>query len=119
MDGATAFWLFAAWLSLGNSLLEEFVFRWFVDGRLDRLGTPFALALPISGLIFTAHHVIVLAAYFDPLMVLLGSVGVFIGGLTWSWSLRRWGSLLPGWISHAIVDIAIFIVGAHMLGLLG
>ena len=91
----------------------------FVDGRLDRLAIPRFLILPISAFIFTAHHVIVLAAYFDPLMVVLGSCGVFIGGLLWSWSLRRWGSLLPGWISHAIVDIAIFIVGASMIGLLG
>jgi membrane protease YdiL (CAAX protease family) len=119
MDQATSFWLFAAWLCLGNSLLEEFVFRWFVDGRLHRLGTPVALALPISALIFTAHHIIVLAAYFQPMMVLLGSSGVFIGGLVWSWSLRRWGSLLPGWISHAIVDIAIFVIGASILGLFG
>ena len=119
MDQATSFWLFAAWLCLGNSLLEEFVFRWFVDGRLDRLALPRFLILPISALIFTAHHVIVLAAYFQPVMVVLGSCGVFIGGLMWSWSLRRWGSLLPGWISHALVDIAIFIVGASMIGLLG
>lgn len=119
LDRVSSFWLFAAWLCLGNSLLEELVFRWFVDGRLHRLGTPVALALPISALIFTAHHIIVLAAYFQPMMVLLGSSGVFIGGLVWSWSLRRWGSLLPGWISHAIVDIAIFIIGASILGLFG
>ena len=48
----------------------------------------------------------------------MGSMGVFIGGLIWSWTLRQWGSIVPGWISHAIVDLAIAIVGASMLGLI-
>ena len=110
------FWLFAAWMCIGNSLLEEFVFRWFIDSRLERLRVPLLLALPISALIFTMHHVIVLAAYFDTLVVVLGSGGVFVGGLLWSMSLRKWGSLLPGWISHAIVDVALVMIGAYALG---
>lgn len=112
------YWLFAAWLIAGNSLLEEFVFRWFVDSRLSGLGLRPGIAIPVSALVFTIHHVIVLAAFFGPSMVLAGSVGVFIGGLLWSWSLRRWESLLPGWISHALVDLGIALVGASMLGLL-
>ena len=119
MDDPIRYWLFAAWLCIGNSLLEEFVFRWFVDGRLSQLGLPRGLMLPISALIFTAHHVLVLAAYFSPGMVVLGSVGVFIGGLVWSWTLLRWNSLLPGWISHALVDVAVLVVGASILGLNG
>ena len=106
------FWLFAAWLCIANSLLEELVFRWFVDSRLRSLGTPKVCALPLSAAFFTMHHVIVLTAYFDVSLALVGSTGVFTGGLIWSWSLRRWNSLLPGWISHALVDLSIVIVGS-------
>lgn len=116
LDRPLRFWLFAAWLSFGNSLLEEFVFRWFVDSRLRILGVPLLLAIPISALIFTIHHVIVLAAFFDTRIVLIGSTGVFIGGVIWSVILRCSGSVIPGWISHALVDIAIVIIGASMLG---
>lgn len=117
LDTPLKFWAFAAWLCIGNSLLEEFVFRWFVDSRLAVLRTPAALALPLSAAIFTMHHVIVLAAFFDVPLVLLGSAGVFVGGLIWSWSLRRWQSLLPAWISHGLVDLAVFVVGASILGI--
>jgi membrane protease YdiL (CAAX protease family) len=43
------------------------------------------------------------------------SLGVFVGGLLWSWLLRRHGSLVPGYLSHILVDLAIFVVGASML----
>lgn len=118
LEQPSRYWLFAAWLILGNSLLEEFVFRWFVDSRLAGLGMRPLLAIPLSALVFTIHHVIVLAAFFDLPMVLAGSAGVFVGGLLWSWSLRGSKSLVPGWISHALVDLAIALVGASMLGLI-
>ena len=116
LDDPLKFWVFAAWLCIGNSFLEELVFRWFIDTRLRSLDTPSMVAVPLSAAFFTMHHVIVLAAYFDAPAVLFGSAGVFTGGLIWSWSLRRWNSLIPGWISHAIVDLAIFVVGAAILG---
>lgn len=116
LDRPARFWAFAGWLSIGNSLLEEFVFRWFVDSRLKLLGIPLVLAIPLSALIFTVHHVIVLAAFFDTKVVLIGSAGVFVGGLIWSASLGLWKSVIPGWISHALVDVAIIMVGASILG---
>lgn len=115
MTDPVRYWVFALWLIIGNSLLEECVFRWFVDSRLQRLGIGPFLALPISAAIFSVHHVIVLAAYFEWPMIALGSAGVFAGGLIWSWSLRRYDSLIPGWISHALVDLAIVIIGASIL----
>ena len=118
LDQPVRFWLFAAWLCIGNSLLEEFVFRWFVDSRLKILGLPVFIAIPISALIFTIHHVIVLAAFFDLGIVVIGSAGVFIGGLIWSASLGLSKSVIPGWISHALVDLAIIVIGASMLGLI-
>lgn len=115
LDGPLKFWLFAAWLCLGNSLLEEIVFRWFVDTRLRALGLRWAGVLPVSAAIFTLHHVFVLAAYFDVTLTLLGSLGVFIGGMLWSILRLKSGSLVPGWISHALVDLAIILVGASIL----
>ena len=115
LDGPIKFWLFAAWLCLGNSLLEEIVFRWFVDTRLSALGLRWTLVLPISAAIFTLHHIFVLAAYFDVSLTVLGSAGVFIGGVLWSILRLKSGSLIPGWISHALVDLAIILVGASIL----
>ena len=115
LDGPLKFWLFAAWLCIGNSLLEEIVFRWFVDTRLRALGLGWALVLPVSALIFTLHHIFVLGAYFDTTLTLLGSSGVFIGGVLWSILRLKSGSLIPGWMSHALVDLAIILVGTSIL----
>ncbi len=102
---------FAIWLSLGNSLLEEFAFRWFVDGRLRLLGFSYIWVLLISAGIFTVHHVLVLLAFFDTGPAMVFSMGIFIGGLLWSWMHLKWGTLIPGWISHALIDIAVLAVG--------
>lgn len=116
MANPLKFWAFAAWLCLGNSLLEEVVFRWYVDTRLEKLGLSIAPVLLVSASIFTAHHVIVLGAYFDWPMVALGSAGVFIGGVVWSLFRIRFSTVLPGWISHALVDVAVVVVGWSILG---
>ena len=115
MSEPLRFWLFAAWLCIGNSLLEEVVFRWFVDTRLERLGVWWVPATMISATIFTLHHVIVLAAYFAWPLVILGSLGVFVGGAAWTVMRRHWNGILPGWISHGIVDLAIIMVAADLL----
>ena len=115
LDQPAKFWLFAGWLCIGNSLLEEFVFRWFVDGRLRNLGLATPWILTVSAGIFTLHHIFVLAAYFGVTLTTLGSLGVFIGGILWSVLHLKISSLIPGWISHAIVDLAIVLVGASMM----
>ena len=115
MANPLKFWVFAAWLCLGNSLLEEVVFRWYVDTRLEKLGMAILPVLLISASIFTAHHVIVLGAYFEWPMVALGSGGVFAGGVIWSLFRMRFSTLLPGWISHALVDVAVVLVGWSIL----
>ena len=48
-------------------------------------------------------------------LVVLGSLGVFIGGVTWSWMYRKYRSVWVPYVSHAMVDIAIFAVGADVL----
>lgn len=103
------FLLAAAWLSIVNAVLEEYVFRWFITTRFERLTPRFAIGL--SALAFTLHHVIVLAKYLPVGTTALASLGICVGGMAWSWLYRRTGSIWPGYVSHALVDIAIMAVG--------
>ncbi|MEX0326604.1 MAG: CPBP family intramembrane glutamic endopeptidase [Puniceicoccaceae bacterium] len=97
-----------------NSVLEEYVWRWFVVSKsVDCLGRGMGIAA--SALFFTLHHVFALAVYMDWLPVLLCSTGVFVGGLVWSWIYARFESIWPAYLSHAIVDVCIFVIGAVIL----
>lgn len=95
-----------------HSLLEEYYWRWFVFGQLRRL-VPLWAAIIVSSLGFMAHHVILLSAYFGwgSFASLFFSFAVFVGGLIWAWLYQRSGSLYGPWLSHALVDAGIFVIG--------
>jgi membrane protease YdiL (CAAX protease family) len=101
------------WITL-NSLMEEYVWRWFVYRQFEvLLGGPGAIFA--SALAFTAHHVIAMAGQFDWLMTVLGSFGVFVGGAVWGWLFQRYRSVWPCYVSHAIVDVPIFVIGYWLI----
>jgi membrane protease YdiL (CAAX protease family) len=93
-----------------NSLMEEFVYRWFVLTRLERLARP-VLAVLGSAAVFTAHHVVAMSTYLPWHLTALASIGVFAGGALWAWLYVRYRSIWPGWLSHVLADVAIFAVG--------
>jgi len=101
------------WITV-NSLLEEFVWRWFVFRRFETL-IGGGLAVGAAGLAFTAHHVIALAAQFTPETAALGSLGVLAGGTMWSWLYLRYRSIWPCYLSHAIADVPIFVIGYALI----
>jgi len=101
------------WITL-NSLMEEYVWRWFTFRKFEAI-LPGRLAVVATGLGFTAHHVVALAAQFDWRITLLGSLGVFMGGLVWSWLYLRYRSVWPCYLSHAIVDAPIFWIGYDLI----
>ena len=101
------------WITL-NSLLEEYVWRWFVFRKFEILIGARA-AVIAAALAFTAHHVVALAGQFPPLLTLVASVGVFTGGAVWSWLYQRYQSIWPGYVSHAIVDVAVFAIGYRLI----
>jgi hypothetical protein len=99
---------------LVNSLMEEYVWRWFVFRQCESLvGGRAGVILAALG--FTAHHVIALAAQFNWGITLLASLGVFVGGATWSGLYLRYRSIWPGYVSHAIVDVPIFVIGYRLI----
>lgn len=105
---AAAYWI------LVNSVLEEYVYRWFIFRRCEALLPPLA-AVAASGLCFTLHHVIALKVQFDWNVTVLASVGIFVGGAMWSWLYLRYRSIWPAYLSHAIVDVVVFAVGWRII----
>ena len=50
-------------------------------------------------------------------LAILATIGVYIGGIMWSWLYLRYRSIWVPFISHAIVDIMMFtIAGIILLG---
>ncbi len=103
----------AYWITI-NSLLEEYVWRWFVVTRCEVLLTRW-WAVAASGFFFTLHHIIALNVYFDWRVSLLGSVGVCIGGMTWSWLYIRYRNIWAAYVSHVFADVIIFGIGYQLL----
>ncbi len=99
--------------SLLHSLLEEYYWRWFVFGRLRGL-MPLGGAIAISSLGFMAHHTILVFHYFSWPWATIASAAVAIGGALWAWRCERDGSLWGVWISHMLVNAAIFAIGYQM-----
>ena len=110
LDKPVTYVLAALYLMLINSLLEEYVWRWFVYRQCETVmgGVP---AVIISALLFTLHHVIALKAQMPWMPTILASAGIFIGGCAWSWLYRRYRSIWPGYFSHVLADAAVLGIG--------
>ncbi len=101
---------------LFNSLLEEYVFRWFLVIKSEVICSSTNLAISLSAIIFVVHHTVALHFFGFPWWAnLLASMGLFIGGAVFSWLYVRYRSVWIPYIAHAICDIAVFGIGAFML----
>jgi membrane protease YdiL (CAAX protease family) len=101
-------------LATVNAWLEEYVWRWFVFRKCEVLMGG-RIAVVVSALFFTLHHILALIGQTSWQVTALACVGVFIGGCVWSWCFLRFRSIWPGYVSHVIVDVAVFAVGYLIL----
>jgi membrane protease YdiL (CAAX protease family) len=125
-------WVYAGFglaVASSNALLEEYAWRWFLYGRCEALVTgqdpwllrdagPVPLVWPailLAASLFTVHHVIVLRVQFGWTATILASAGVFIGGVVWAVLMLRTRSIWPSYVSHLIVNLAMFAVGGWIV----
>ena len=103
---ACLYWIFL------NSVLEEFVFRWFITTRAETVFGDSGVVKPIllSATVFTIHHIVVLAFSVVWWVVVLGATAIFVSGLLFSWLYLRYRSVWVVWLCHAIADVGLFIV---------
>jgi membrane protease YdiL (CAAX protease family) len=106
INSPAKFFIFASSMSLVNSLMEEYVWRWFVFSKFKVLfgARP---AIVLSAFFFTLHHVVIVWGLGSLWLVFLGSLGLFVGGIVWGWLYNKYNSIWPGWICHVAADTAI------------
>ena len=97
-------------LSFFNSLCEEFIWRDFLYRQWATMCATLPAVL-LTNLSFTLHHTLALLNQTSWMPTVLGSLAVFGAGCIWSWLYLQNRSLLPGYISHILADLAIFTWG--------
>jgi uncharacterized protein len=117
LDDPVRYLLLAVYICTINVLIEEYAWRWFCFRQCERLIPAWhgGAAILLCAAFFTLHHVFALAAKFGTVAIILGSLGVFVGGCIWSICYVRYRSIWPGFVSHAIADVAIFAIGWHII----
>ena len=113
--GLTEFRVYLAgmiyWIFL-NSLLEEYVFRWFVTIKSVELLGNETRAIVLSATLFTLHHAVALHFFgFFWWQTVIACIGLLSAATFWSWLYVRYRSVWVCWFSHAICDIAVFGIG--------
>ena len=108
--------LAAAYITLCNSLLEEFFFRGFAFLTLRRAGYG-KLAYGFSALAFALYHVSITSSWGALGLILLMVAGLTAAGLLFDW-LDREGSVLPSWLVHMGANLGTNGVGFLLFGIL-
>ena len=96
--------------SITHSLFEEYFWRWYAVGGLE-LKLPWTRAALLGNGAFTLHHIVILSLFFNTTLTILFSASIWMMGVIWSLLYKKTGTLWAGWISHALIDVALFTVG--------
>ncbi len=113
------YWLMAIFISLWNSLLEEYYWRAFIVGELRTwLGSKWSLWI-VAGVLFGGHHVFALLPVVEWPVLLLGVAGTMIAGGTWAWMRVRGSSIFDCYVSHVLADMAAMWCGYDLLSRAG
>lgn len=108
------FILFAVFLSVVHSGIEEYYWRWFLYGHLRRL-CPRVLGHAVAALGFAAHHLVVTMQYFPFPLALFLTACVAVGGLIWTLMYEWQGTVVGCWLSHLVVDAFLMGVGYQLI----
>lgn len=105
----------AIYISLINSLLEEFFFRGFAFLILkENTGRLFAYVF--SALLFALYHVGMTSGWFHWSIYLLAMTGLFAGGCIFNYLNEKTGTIYPSWLVHMFANFAINTVGFILFG---
>jgi membrane protease YdiL (CAAX protease family) len=106
----------AVYTIIGNSFIEEYFFRGFIFQSLYNKGL-FKLSYIISALLFAIYHVGIFMSWFSFPIMCLVLVGLFVGGLIFSYFVSKTNSVLASYLIHMTADFTIILIGVFGMGL--
>ena len=99
----------ALYISFGNSLLEEFLFRFVAFIKLSEHVSK-KTAYLFSACMFAIYHVAMIGASFPLPLLALALVGLAVGGLIFNYVDDKSKNMYPSWIIHMFADFAIMTI---------
>lgn len=114
---ANNFIFVAVYISIVNSLLEEYFFRGIAFIELKSL-TSRRFAYGFSAGMFALYHVAMLIGLFDWYLIVLMLVALIVGGFIFNYINEKEGSILASWAVHLFANLAINTVGMILFGII-
>ncbi|MCM3782526.1 CPBP family intramembrane metalloprotease [Neobacillus mesonae] len=107
----------AIYISIVNSLLEEFFFRGFAFLTLKSLtGRKFAYLFSAGA--FAVYHIAMMTSWFTIPLFILMIVSLFAAGLLFNWLNEKAGNIYASWMVHMCANLAINTIGFILFGLI-
>lgn len=107
----------ALYISLINSLLEEFFFRGFAFLNLKRVLSK-RFAYVFSSIAFALYHVAMMVSWFNPLLFILLIGSLFIAGILFDWLNDKYENIYCSWLVHMCANFAINTIGFMLFGII-
>lgn len=114
---ANNFIFVAVYISLANSLLEEYFFRGIAFIELKQV-TSRRFAYRFSAVMFALYHVAMLIGLFDWYLILLFLIALVVAGYIFNYINEKESSILASWTVHLFANLAINTVGLILFGIL-
>lgn len=99
----------AVYISFGNSLLEEFLFRFLGFIKLSEYLSK-KVSYIFSSCIFAIYHIAMIGSSFPVPLILLSVAGLAIGGAIFNYVDDKNKSIYNSWIIHMFADFAIMTI---------
>lgn len=107
----------AIYISIVNSLLEEFFFRGFAFFTLkEQVGRKFAYLFSAGA--FAVYHIAMMTSWFSIELFLLLIASLFVAGLLFNWLNERNGNIYASWMVHMFANLAINAIGFMLFGII-
>lgn len=98
----------AIYVTFGNSLLEELLFRSYIPQ--SGIKRPWL----VSSLLFAIYHLAIFIGWFSWWVLLFALFCLVVGGLIFCWLNANRPSLWNSWLMHIFADISILVIGFNL-----
>lgn len=105
------------YISIFNSLLEEFFFRGF-SFLLLKKNVRKIVSYLFSSLIFALYHISIIVGWFDLPILLCSLGGIMFFGIVFNYLNEKNNNIFNSWMCHLFIDLSVSTVGLIIFGII-